>query len=170
MSKRTICRWRKAAGSKPPSPGRPPYRREELKRARRDLTRAIEVLGWKCGWRTFSQYLPDLPTWLIQRMLAQLKLEYRRRIRKHRQRNRKSVTILARGAMLAQDSAHLGRARAKASVGEVAKDCASLKTRAFGPGRPLKAADVVRQLKRLKARGRLPLVWSTDNAKIYTCD
>jgi transposase InsO family protein len=148
--------------------GRPPYSPAQKKQARRELNRALKILGWGCGWRTLKGHLPSIPTWLLQRMLSQLKLEFRRRRRKHRERHRTSVIILAREAMLAQDSTHTGRVRGRGACAEVTKDAATTKGKAYGDGKAWTAKDVVVRLKRLKASGHLPLVWSTDNAPIYT--
>ena len=132
------------------------------------MIHTLKFLGWDCGWRTIQGFLPQIPTRLIQKMLSQLKLEYRRRKRRHREKLRVRVVVLAKGALLGQDSAFTGRVRGRGASVEVTKDAATLKARAFGTGRPATAKDVLREFKRLKKVGRLPLAWGTDNASIFT--
>jgi hypothetical protein len=170
MPKRTLCRWRKAAGTRPLKPGRPPYSAEVLRKARLELTQAMRFLGWETGWKTIRRHLPEMPTWLIQKMLSQIKLEYRRRKRRHQEKHRTSIKVLVKHALLTQDGTHTGRVRGRGASAEVTKDVGTLKTKASGSGRPLTAKEVVGGFKRLKKKRRLPLVWASDNFSPYIAE
>ena len=167
MPRKTAYRWLKAAGTRPRRPGRPPYSQGEKCRARKALLKAMERLGWTAGWRTMQLYLPRIKTKLLQRMLSDLKLEYRRRKRRHRLAHRKSVIVLAKNAVLFQDSTHTGRFRGIPVSGEVVKDAATLKSGALGDGKPVTARQVLAQFKKRKAEGKKPLVWGTDCNPVY---
>jgi len=54
-----------------------------------------------------------------------------------------------------------------ARSGEVLKDRGTLANVALGIGEPVKGQDVVSLLETQKEKGRLPLVWATDNGPAY---
>jgi transposase InsO family protein len=68
-----------------------------------------------------------------------------------------------------QDTAHVGNTRRRRSWAEVRKDLGTLKSRALGDGKPVTGLAVLRQLREDKAKGKLPLVLLTDNARAYKC-
>jgi transposase InsO family protein len=77
------------------------------------------------------------------------------------------VKVLAKGAVLAQDSTHTGNCRGRKAWAEVAKDAATCEAWAFGNGKPVTGDAMLGYLEALKAQGRLPLVLATDNGAAY---
>ena len=103
-------------------------------------------------------------------VLKILKAEHRAREDARKRRHRVSIRILAQGAVMGQDSAHVGNCRKKMVWAEVQKDLAILEGRSRGDGKALTGRAMLGQLRRLKAEGRLPLVLSTDNGSAYCCN
>lgn len=102
-------------------------------------------------------------------VLKILKTEHRAREDARKRRHRVSIRILAQGAVMGQDSAHVGDCKKKRVWAEVQKDLAILEGRSRGDGKALTGQAMLGQLRRLKAEGRLPLVLSTDNGSAYCC-
>jgi hypothetical protein len=102
-------------------------------------------------------------------VLKILKAEHRARDDARRRRHRVTIRILAQGAVMGQDSAHVGDCRKKMVWAEVQKDLAILEGKSRGNGKTLTGQAMLGHLRRLKAEGRLPLVLSTDNGSAYCC-
>jgi transposase InsO family protein len=104
----------------------------------------------------------------VRALLKRLKADRARFLRRRRERERKSMSVLARNAVWALDATHLGRDRDGEVQGEVLKDCASTKILSVSVGRPSDAGDVITMLDcACKERGALPLVIVTDNGPAY---
>ena len=147
----------------PRKPGRPPHSQETLDNARPRVLEVLQTIGYQAGWPTVKVHLQDVPTRVIQMLLRVLKLEHRSEMAKLRQIQRVHIDVLAQGVMLAQDSTHTGNCDNRKAWAEVAKDAATTEGAAFGDGKALTGEAQLGYLRRLKALGLLPLVWSVDN-------
>jgi transposase InsO family protein len=138
-------------------------------KARRQLKALIRELGWGLGRQTACARLPQLPLRLINHVLRILKADHRAREDVRRRKTRVQMRIKAKHAVLGQDSTHVGNTRSQRVWAEAQKDLATLKGRAVGDGKPVTGPAMLGHLRKIKARGRLPLVLVTDNARAYTC-
>ena len=168
VSERTLRSWKKLAReqSSIPKRGRP----ERSQSEKHDLKEQISA-EWlrqgKPGWRPVHQALANtnVPVRLIQETIKENKLNDRVKARRARESQRVNVAIKKPGAILSQDSTQMPDKSSK----EVFKDPASKKVwvRSNEAG-SVRAKECLRYLRYLKARGRLPLVWMTDNGSAYT--
>jgi transposase InsO family protein len=127
----------------------------------------LRTLGFKTGKDTTEILLPDLPRRVISPLLKLLKAEHRREQDQLLKKNRQHVDVLAQGAILAQDSTHVGSCHGRKTWAEVAKDPATTEAHAFGDGKPITGKAMLEHLETLKAQDRLPLVLATDNGSAY---
>lgn len=160
-----MTRWCKAAV--PTKAGRPPHSRQELDQARPRVLAVLRTLGFRAGRSTVQTKLEDLPTRVINTLLKVLKAEHRAEEAQRLKRDRIHVKVLAQGALLAQDSTHVGSVAGKKAWAEVLKDAATTHAEACGDGKPIRAKAMLGHLERLKSEGRLPLVLATDNGSAY---
>ena len=167
VSARTLQRWKRTP--RPPRRGRPPHPKALKAKTRRQLKSLIRELGWGLGRQTAWDRLPHLPLRLINHVLRILKAEHRAREDARRRKARVQLRVKARSAVLGQDSTHVGNTRRRRSWAEAQKDLATLKGKAVGDGKPVTGLAMLGHLRKLKAKGRLPLVLVTDNARAYTC-
>lgn len=122
--------------------------------------------GWGVGWGPVES-LTNLPTRLVQESLKALKSRRRKRLRDLQAKNRTSIDVLGKDVIWVQDALHAGRIGPKGVMAEVVKDRGSLANVALTVGGAATGADVVEMLEIQKQKGRLPLVWATDNGPAY---
>jgi transposase InsO family protein len=138
-----------------------------LDEARPRVLEQLQILGYHAGLPTLRPKLADLPDRIISRVLKVLKAEHKAEQAKDRRQQRVHVKVLAKGAVLAQDSTHVGNVSGRKAWAEVAKDAATTEAWAFGDGKPITGDAMLGHLEALKAQGRLPLVLATDNGSAY---
>lgn len=165
LSRRTLSRWKRRP--LPLRRGRPPHGSEVLNRSKKRVQFVLKRLGFGTGRKTIHFCLPNLSWRLINYSLKELKAELRRQTRARASKQRKSLRYLTRNTVMAQDSTHVVNFRGKRVWAEAQKDLATLEARAFGNGEPTTVRTVVANLKKLKLKDRLPLVFSTDNGPAY---
>lgn len=151
----------------PRKPGRPPHSQQELEQARPRVLHVLRTLGFRTGKDTTKAKLQDLPLRVISTLLKVLKAEHRSEEAKRLKQQRVHVKVLAQGALLAQDSTHVGNCQGRKVWAEVAKDAATCEAWAFGDGKPVTGQAMLGHLEAMKAQGRLPLVLATDNGSAY---
>ena len=167
VSSRTLATWERRDASAS-GPGRPPHTERARWRALAAVARQCRVDGQTAGWRELDDKLPEIPTRLVQSSLGWIKARRRRRRERHRAAQRVHVEVLKRDVLWSQDSTHLGRCERRAVNAEVIKEVGTMKTLDLAVStRATCSADVIAMLERLYRRGRLPLVWSTDNGSWY---
>jgi transposase InsO family protein len=71
------------------------------------------------------------------------------------------------GVIARQDSSQVGRRSRLKVMAEALQEAASLKYLELKVCAPVTSQTVLRMLQDLKAKGLLPLVWQTDNGKVY---
>ena len=160
-----MTRWFAQDGRK--KRGRPAHSQKTLDEAKPRIKEVLKEIGFDAGKDTLKHKLPDIPLRVISTLLKILKLECRTKKNNAIRKNRIHVRVLAKGALMSQDSTHVGSCRHKKVFAEVSKDAATLEAKAFGNGKPVTAKAMLNRLKYLKAKGELPLVLATDNAKAY---
>jgi transposase InsO family protein len=166
-STRTLRSWEQRDASAV-GPGRPAHSQAARWRALRAVARQWKVDGRTTGWREISDQLPELPTRLVQQSVRRIKARRRRDAERHRQAQRVHVEVLKRDVLWSQDGTHLGRCAGRAVNAEVIKEVGSMRTLDLRVWpRATRSADVIAMLEGLYRRGRLPLVWSTDNGSWY---
>ena len=164
---RTLWNWEKQTPKKLGRPGHPAsIRMRVLFRVGRQMKR----LGWGVGWRDVWKELQDLSTFLVQWGVRAFKAHRKARLNERRKMQQVRTEVLKKGAVLTQDSTHVGRVRGQACQAEVVKDRATLKTLALAVGKPLDGKGVCRLLDAIRSRRGLPLVWMTDNGPAYRDD
>jgi len=151
----------------PKKTGRPPHSQQDIEAAKPRVLAVLQTVGFNAGWPTVKALLKDLPKRIIDTLLALLKKEHRIEEARRLRRQRVHVRVLTQGALLAQDSTHVGSFRGRKAWAEVAKDAATCEAWAFGDGRAITGDAMLAHLKALKAQGRLPLVLATDNGSAY---
>lgn len=173
VTPKTLRHWRTLAEGQTATPaariGRPTYTHSQQVKAMELVAHELKQQGHP-GWRPIAKALPELPTRLVQRCVAQFKKRKRVRARSIRQENRINTQVLAREAIWTLDGTMLGRdqATAKRLEAQVIKDRATLAYRGIRSGAPASTADVMALFERLKDNGQaLPLVCATDNGSIY---
>ena len=151
------------------APGRP----SDLARMPRTVlwkvARAWRELGRASGEQTVHAAVEGCVSVRIVRVvLKRLKADRARFLRRRRERERTSMSVLARNTVWALDATHLGRDQGGEVQGEVLKDCASTKILSVSVGRPSDAGDVIMMLDcACRERGARPLVLVTDNGPAY---
>jgi transposase InsO family protein len=104
----------------------------------------------------------------VRALLKRLKADRARFLRRRRERERTSLSVLARNAVWGLDATHLGRDQDDEVQGEVLKDCASTKLLSVSVGRPPDARAVITMLDCIcTERGERPFVLMTDNGPVY---
>lgn len=162
VSVRTLWNW---AHRQPKQIGRPRVSQSLRFRALWLTRHEWEKQGHTAGWRPLQRALgPGLSLRLIQSSLAALKARKRTDGRRQRESRRKTLAVLASGAVLRQDSTHL----AGSTWAEVLQDAATRELVTVVAGGAVKAQGVIKILQALKLQGRLPLVLQTDNGSAYT--
>ena len=151
----------------PKKNGRPPHGQQALDEAKPRVLAVLQTIGFRAGWTTVKALLKDLPKRVIDMALKVLKAAHRIEEARRLRQQRVHVKVLAKGALLAQDSTHVGSFRGRKAWAEVAKDAATCEAWAFGSGLPITGHAMLGHLKALKAQGRLPLVLATDNGSAY---
>jgi transposase InsO family protein len=167
LTPRTLQEWmRQMAPAR--EPGRPAHTASERWQALLVVARACREQGEGVGWRVLKQLL-TLPRRLIVEALGRWKLRWRRRDRRRKAVNRLSLRVEARDVLWSQDSTQVGRVGNRKVKAQVVKEAASGRTLlALVEAQPSTGSDVVAQLHELKQqRGRLPLIWATDNGPEY---
>jgi hypothetical protein len=158
--------------------GRPRIGDEERERVRRLVAQELEAQGFTTGWRPIAASIrgresgPEKTSiMLMQEAASALKEEARARKRKAIEAAREGHEVLARDAVWAEDSTHLGRLSDREEVsGEVGWDRATTTTVILGVGPALTGESLIEHLERARAeRGALPLVWQSDNGPANTC-
>lgn len=147
--------------------GRPGHSADKIQAAQRRILPLLLLLGFGAGRTTLAAKLPDMERRVLQTALKVLKTEHKAEEAQRLKQQRVHVKVLARGAVLAQDSTHVGNARGRKAWAEVIKDAATCEARAFGDGKPITGDAMLAHLRDLKAHGRLPLVLATDNGAAY---
>jgi transposase InsO family protein len=165
LSERTLARWQGQAG--PKKVGRPAHSQEEIEQAKPRVLEVLHKLGYRAGWTTVKKLLIDVPKRVINALLKRLKADHRAREAQRFKQQRVHIRVLAQGAVLAQDSTHVGGFKGRKVWAEVAKDAATCEAWAFGDGKPINGQAMLEHLKILKAQDRLPLVLATDNGSAY---
>ena len=151
----------------PKKTGRPPHSQQALEEAKPRVLAVLHTIGFRAGWTTVKALLQDLPKRVIDMALKVLKTAHRIEEARQLRQQRVHVKVLAKGALLAQDSTHVGSFRGRKAWAEVAKDAATCEAWAFGDGLPITGKAMLAHLETLKAQGRLPLVLATDNGSAY---
>lgn len=131
------------------------------------MLEVLRTLGFRTGKDTVKKLLVDLPRRVISALLKVLKFEHRAEEERRLKQQRVHVRVLATGAVMAQDSTHVGSFKGRKVWAEVAKDAATCEAWAFGDGKPITGQAMLAHLEGLKAQGRLPLVLATDNGSAY---
>jgi transposase InsO family protein len=131
------------------------------------VQKVLQDLGYGTGRTTVKELCEDLPWRVINVLLKLLKAEHRQEEARRIQQQRVHVDVLAQGAVLAQDSTHVGACKGRKAWAEVAKDAATTEAWAFGDGAPITGDAMLAHLRDLKAKGKLPLVLATDNGAAY---
>jgi transposase InsO family protein len=160
-----LNRWQGEAG--PKKTGRPPHSQHELNEARPSVLAVLHLLGFRTGKDTVKAKLNELPMRVINTVLKVLKAEHRSEEAQRLAKQREHVQVLTTGALLAQDSTHVGSCRGRKTWAEVIKDAATTEAWAFGNGKPITGQAMLAYLERLKDLGLLPLVLATDNGSAY---
>lgn len=166
-------RRRAEKASAPLVPGRP--RIPDCERARVSaLVRAqLDRQGWRTGHRPILGALrreeKDLSETLVREATAALKKQVRSRVAREIEERREGHEVLARDAVWAEDTTHLGRLQDAAEVsGEVITDRGTLSTVSLSVGPPPDARAVLEDLDRAaRLRGGWPRVLQHDRASIY---
>ena len=114
-----------------------------------------------------QRMLPDVPRRVLQNLLKSLKAEHKAEENDRIKNNRVHIKVLAQGAILAQDSTHVGNAKGRKAFAEVTKDAATLEAWASGDGKPITGKAMLKHLEGLKKSAQLPLVLATDNGSAY---
>jgi transposase InsO family protein len=111
---------------------------------------------------------PKISRMLVEQELATLKREAEAKQQAGIDAKRVSHEILARDAVVGEDTTHLGRLADGSKVeGEVVKDLATLETVGFLVGGVPSAKDVIALLERIaEERGGWPLVWMGDQGAL----
>jgi len=161
---RTLWNWEKQT---PKKLGRPGHSATVRLRVLFRVGREMRRIGWESGWRDVWKELQYLSTSLVQWGVQAFKRRRRARLNERRKMQQVRTEVLKKGAVLCQDSTHVGRVQGQACQAEVIKDRATLKTLALAVGKPLDGKGVCRLLDAIRSRSGLPLVWMTDNGKIY---
>lgn len=151
----------------PHKTGRPPHSQQSLEEAKPRVLAVLQAIGFRTGWSTVKALLQDLPKRVIDAVLKTLKAEHRAEEARRLGQQRVHVKVLASGAVLAQDSTHVGSFHGRKVWAEVAKDAATCEAWAFGDGKPITGTAMLAHLEALKVQGRLPLVLATDNGSAY---
>jgi transposase InsO family protein len=159
---------------KPPKRlGRPPHDRAIRFQAAKEVARQRKRQGVTVGWRPIEKALEgQIPTRLVQEMLAHFKKHKGRRMRRHQAADAEQVIVNVQGAIWTQDGTHLGRYEDEKELqSQVIKDRGPLKTMGLSIGPPATSADVLMLLKVSKVEhDEHPLVWQTDNDSIYLAE
>lgn len=166
MSVRTLCAWETAAARPEVRPGRPPHAAAVLAEGREEVAQVCAVLGYTVGRRTVEPVVA-LPRRVVSAALRDLKSAYRAHERRVRAARRTHRIVLAPRVVEGQDSTHVGHVAGRGVWSEVARDWATLETRALGEGTPETARAFLGQLEARAAAGTLPLVLATDNGPAY---
>lgn len=145
--------------------GRPAFAPTTRWRALSQVRRVLKAFGWDLGWLTISHLLPTIPTMLVQKSLRAWKIRHRADLRARALASRTSLHVLTSQTMMGQDAYQQTPVHA-----EAIKDFANLRYEAVAAGAPAKDTDIVDGLESLKAAGKLPLVWATDNGGAYRSD
>jgi hypothetical protein len=127
----------------------------------------LQTLGYKAGKDTVKDQCPDLALRVITPLLKIIKAEHRSELDWLRRKNRVHVEVLAKGALMSQDSTHTGTAEGRKAWAEGTKDAATCISRAFGDGKPITVKKDLEHLESLKKSGDLPLVLARDNYPVY---
>jgi transposase InsO family protein len=151
----------------PKKTGRPPHSQQTVEEAKPRVLAVLQTIGFRAGWTTVKALLRDLPKRVIDMALKVLKTAHRIEEARRLRQQRVHVKVLAKGALLAQDSTHVGSFQGRKAWAEVAKDAATCEAWAFGDGLPITGKAMLAHLEALKAQGRLPLVLATDNGSAY---
>lgn len=178
-SVRTIRRWRKEERASAPRPrrGRPPASEDVRRRARMEVCREAKRQTLAAGEAAIHAAVKErgVSRRQVRSELQRVKRLKRRRDRRGRAARRRSVQVLATGALVGQDATFCGRHPPPAGrrVGraewlEVQRDVASTKTVGLRRGPAADGPEIVRQLEALRGtRGELPLVIALDRGAQY---
>jgi transposase InsO family protein len=166
VTPQTIQRWKRAAKAESaPKLGRPCLSAARHAEIKRQVVSEMARQG-NPGWRAIANALPEASVRLVQKYVAEIKLQRRTQERKRIAKQRITTQVLAREAIWAIDGTHLGREGGRAIEAQVIKDRGSLAYRSIRMGSASDAPGVIRTL---EAGGEPPLVISSDNGSIY-CD
>lgn len=169
VTTRTLRNWkREAAIGLSPKIGRPSYSLELRIRSAK-LVRENWLVQGRPGFRPVAQALKGkVPTRLVQRYVNLLKKKDRK-VKYTLKANAMKMNVLKKDVIWTQDASQIGRSPSYEKVeSQVIKDRSTLKVLKVSSERPTNQAGVIEALEKIKkTRGRLPLVWMTDNGPCY---
>jgi transposase InsO family protein len=170
VTTRTLRNWRRAALYPPErTAGRPAHPMSKWWDVARAVRAKIAELGM-VGWRTLYDALGGRWTkYVVQHVLALIKLQKRRKIARRRRRDARHIEVLGAGTLWSLDETHIGRTLDERAVeGHVLKDNGSRDALRTDVGRPATGEDAVDLLEHARQdEGALPLALITDNGAPY---
>ncbi len=165
VSPKTLNNWKR---KRPRRSGRPRYTDTQRKAAMLAVGRELRRQGYP-GEKAIERELPHVPLRLIREYVRLFKARRRKRLDLARRARRESIVVKAKGAILVQDGAHLGRNRQGVVEAQIAKDRGSLRIERASVG-PQTEAHVIEFLEEIRMSCGLPLVLGTDNGPCYVSD
>lgn len=166
VTTRGLRYWRKRPGGRP---GRPAHSQATCVRAFRAVARAWVALH-HVGWTKIHEVLGDtVPVRLVHKALREVNRLHRAHAKRHIDRNRQHVEVLAANVMWHEDATHLGRAPEGEVEGDLVKDAAVPELLVVSVGGAVTGADAVANLESAIAAsgGVAPLAHVTDNGPAY---
>lgn len=160
VSTRTLRNWKQNyLAEEWPCVGRPKLDTVRRLKVAKEVSEIWMIQGCP-GWRPIKAQRPELPTRLIQKYVANLKLRKRRSLWSYKRSNALKTDVLYRDVVWTQDATYLPNKK----YAEVIKDRASLVIKDFHLTSSLKKEEAVNLLE-----GRsLPLVYMSDNGSAYS--
>lgn len=159
VSTRTLRNWKQNyLAEEWPCVGRPKLDAARKLKIAKEVS-AIWMIQGCPGWRPIKAQKPELPTRLIQKYVANLKLKKRKSLWDYKRSCALRTKVLHRDVVWTQDATYLPNKK----YAEVIKDRASLVIKDFHLTSSLKKEETINLL----AGRSLPLVYMSDNGSAY---
>lgn len=168
VSPRTLRNWKNKAKVRGSSRwGRPTYSAQDRWRAMILVCRELRRQGYP-GSPAIYEILKDrVPRRLVNEYVKIFKQRHEKRKRVAIEENRCSIEVLNKDVVWAQDGTHLGKVEGTKIEAQVIKDRGTLCTIGLMVGSTASEDEILLQLKLLKAKRGLPLIWMTDNGSMF---